>query len=247
MRDALRSGLALAVAGAALACQSTFYDAYKAAHPSFEPVLPRADASLTEVLAALYAPNRVEVVEVEIARLAIFRTDEEPWREIDFDAIRRGTWAVVPGEDYAVLVDWSCRFEMGLQTGGSQRGGYYLLPGDRLTAWDHYAFREGCTATNELRAARGALVPTELEAFDRVGSAGRRFSLVQAYRRGLAYVEAGRLAEARVMLLIGERSYRAASEQLRASGRLDALADAQRTREALMRALGVEAKDPERL
>jgi hypothetical protein len=234
--------MAFAVAAIALACQSTYYDEYKAAHPGFEPALPRVDASLEEVLAALYAPNPLELIEVGIDRLAIFRTDQEDWSEIAFDAVRQGRFEAVPEGDYAVLVGWLCTFDLGLKSGDSRRSGYYLLPNNGLAAYDHYRFREGCGSANEFRAARGPLVVTEIEAFDRVSSAGRRYSLAEAYRRGLAYVEAGRLQEARAMLVMGERSYRAVAQQLRASGRLDALADAQRMRESLMRALGVEPR-----
>ncbi len=55
-------------------------------------------------------------------------------------------------------------------------------------------------------------------------------------------MEAGRLEEARAMLVLGERSYRAAAQRLRSAGRQAALADVQRMRQGLMRALGLEEK-----
>ncbi len=237
-----RTALALVVVATALACRSTYYDEYLASHPGFEPILPRANATLREVLAALHAPTAIESIAVRLSELAIFRADGERWSEIRFDAIRRAT-AQLPAEaDYVVLVAWTCSFEQGLETRGSRNVGYYLLPGNRLAAYDHYTYREQCRSVNEFRAARGVLVGTERQALDRVSSEGTRLSPTQAYRRGLAYVEAGRLVEARAMLVLGERSYRAAAQRLRAAGRQAALADVQRVRGGLMRALGLREK-----
>ncbi len=58
-------------------------------------------------------------------------------------------------------------------------------------------------------------------------------------------MEAGRLFEARTILVMGERSYRPAAKKLRESGRADALRDVQRLRAALMHALGLEEKPAE--
>ena len=240
-----RTALALAVAATVLACQSTYYDEYLAQYPGFEPILPRADATLREVLAALHAPTAVESIDVTLSQLAIYRVDGEDWSEIRLDAIRSGTAELPADADYVVLVGWVCSFEQGLTTRGSKNVGYYLFLGNRLAAYDHYAYRDQCRSINEFRAARGILVGTERQALDRVSGKGTRISLTQAYRRGLAYVEAGRLTEARAMLVLGERSYRLAAERLRAGGRQGALADVQRVREGLMRALGVEEKPRE--
>jgi hypothetical protein len=229
-------GVAIATA---LACQSGYYDEYLAAHPGFDPALPRQGVTLPELVAALHAPARAEGIEVGIAMLSIYRSDRDPWEEIAFESIRRGEAAVSDPHDYAVLVAWTCRFEAGLQQGETGRGGFYLLPGNRLAAWDHHAFRARCRADNEFRAARGALVASEREASARLTALGVRYSLVQAYLRGLAYVEAGRLEDAQAMLVLGERAYRPAKQQAEGGG--DDLADAERLRAALMRALGAEA------
>jgi hypothetical protein len=229
---------------AAIGCASSYYDEYRAEHPGFDAHLPRVGASLPELLAALHAPDRVETIEAELVRLAIFEVREERWREIPFEAIRSGSFAPSDASDYAVLVGLRCRFEQGLDESGTTRAGYYLLPDNRVAAYDHYAFRDRCAVINEFLAARGALVPMEREAFARLAGYGSRMTLAQAYRRGLAYLEAGRLSDAQAMLVLGERSYRASAASMRASGRSEGLADAERMREALMRALGVEAADP---
>lgn len=226
---------------AILGCRSTWYDEYRAQHPGFDPTLPRTGASLLEVLAALHAPNPEETIDVSLSRLAIFHVLEGGrWREIPFEALRDGRVAPAEDEDYAVLFAATCVFAPGLSERVTTRRGYFLLEQGRVSAYDHYAFRDRCAVDNEFLAARGAQIPVEREAFARLGESGATFSLVQAYRRGLAYLEAGRLAEARAMLLIGERSYRASVQRMRAAGGSEALADAERMRAALMRALGVE-------
>jgi hypothetical protein len=235
-------GLAGVAVAIALACQSGgYYQEYAAAHPGFDPALPREGATLPELLAALHAPAYARTSDVSVAKLWIYRSDEDPWREIPFEAIRRDEAMASAYHDYAVLVAWTCAFEAGLQKGDTGRGGFYLLPGNRLAAWDHHEFHERCRADNEFRAARGAQIASEREASARLTAMGVTYSLVQAYQRGLAYVEAGRLDDARAMLVLGERTYRSArmreaSEQEESDG----LGEAERLRAALMRALGVE-------
>jgi hypothetical protein len=67
--------------------------------------------------------------------------------------------------------------------------------------------------------------------------------LAETFRRGLAYVEAGRFEEAQAMLVVGERGYRSATARLPADAPLpDSIVEAARHRATLMRALGVVAK-----
>ena len=237
-------GVAIACVAALHGCATSFHDEYAARNPDFDPTLPRVGPSLPELLAALHAPGRVEKIQVSLARLVIYRVEGDTWREIPFEAIRTGEERPAAA-DYAVLVVWACRYDQGLEERGVRRAGFYLLPSNRVAVYDHYDFRERCAATNEFLAARGPHVAAEREAFARLAGLGNRFTLVQAYRRGLAYLEAGRLPEARAMLLLGEKSYRASAEALRASGRAEALAEAERMRAALMRALGVEVRAPD--
>jgi hypothetical protein len=229
----------------ALACESTYYDEYRAGHPDFEAGAPRDGASLEELLAGLYAPIPVETIEVKVSHLEIMQVDRDPWVGVRFDAVRRGAWVSSDEVSYAVLVTWECRFDAGLAEEGGVRMAYYLLPNNRLDARDHYVFRDRCAATNEFIAARGALIGVEREAVRRTAIRGgaTKLGLTQAYRRGLAYVEAGRLEEASAMLVVGERSYRAATAALKVGRPApEAIVEASRLRFNLMRALGVEAK-----
>lgn len=230
----------------ASACASSWYDQYRESHPDFAGGTPREGAALEEVLASIYAPSRVETIEVEVADLEIERSDRDPWQELRFDALRSGAFASSDEASYAVIATWRCRFKEGLQEHADVRTSYYLLPGNRLGPRDHYAFGDRCAPRNEFVAARGAdAVADEREVMRRVAarSGATRLGLAQAYRRGLAYVEAGRLEEAGAMLVVGERGYREASTRL-APGQAppESLVEAGRLREHLMRALGVEAR-----
>ncbi|MGH0032605.1 MAG: hypothetical protein ACQGVC_22665 [Myxococcota bacterium] len=238
-------GLAILCGIAALGCSTTYYDEYRAAHPGFDPTLPRVGVTLPELLAALEAPHPVETIDVVVSEPAIYRVGEEgrDWQSVEYADVRSGAFTASDADDYVVLVGWTCRFERGLaEAPGVERFGFHLLPGNRVVAYDHYDFRERCVPSNHFLAARGPAIALEREAFARLSVLGTRFSLEQAYRRGLAYLEAGRVAEARAMLLLGERSYRASAAKLREAGRTDALAEVDRLRASLMRALGVEPR-----
>ena len=121
--------------------------------------------------------------------------------------------------------------------------GAYLLPGGRLSAWDHHEFRSRCRVRTSFRAARGDLAGLELEVAVRIAARGGAppLDLEQVYRRGLAYVEAGRLREARAMLVAGEPAYRAAAlRERREPEGMEAWLEVADLRRRLMRALGVE-------
>jgi hypothetical protein len=227
----------------AVGCQSTFYDEYRAAHPGWTAELPREGAGLVEVLAALHAPDAVEGVRVELVALEIHRADVEPWQQLPFDAVRSGAIQPEPTATYVVVADRSCRGEEGLRELSARRVAAYLLPDNRLAAWDHHDFSSRCSVRSRFRAARGDAATLELELAARiVAERGRPpLDLEQVYRRGLAYVEAGRLPEARAMLVAGERGYRAAALQARARPeRTEAWLEIAKLRLRLMRALGVE-------
>jgi len=242
---ARRARILGALALAAVACETTYYEEYRARHPGFEGQLPREDAGLEEVLAALHAPSRFETSEVEIAWLEVLQTDALPFTPLDFEAIRSGELASSDDASYAVLVSRVCRFTGGLREEGGQYSGYYLLVRNRLVAYDHYAFRDRCAATNQFVASRDALVSVEREVTRYLAARGdgARLDLAQAFRRGLAYLEAGRLEEAHAMLIVGERGYRMATASLPPDAPLpDSVVEAARFRAMLMRALGVVAK-----
>ena len=229
----------------ALACQGSYYEAYRARHPDWVAGIPRPGSALEEVLASVYAPAAVEGIRVEVEHLAIHRADVEPWREISFERIRSGRFESDAAATYAVTAVRGCRATEGLREIHARRVAYYLLPGNRLQSFDHYEFRSGCGQRNHFRAARGesAGLERELEARIVREHGPPTLALDQIYQRGLAYVEVGRVADARSALVAAEPAYRALRARARHSADIEAqrtLAEGGRLRGNLMRALGVE-------
>ena len=211
--------------------------------------LPRPGAALEEVLASLHAPSEVEGIRVEVEHLAIHRADVQPWREISFERIRSGRYASDPAATYAVTAVRGCRATEGLREVRAQRVAYYLLPRNRLQSFDHYEFRPGCDQRSHFRAARGEAMALERELEARIARAhgGPQLALEQLYQRGLAYVEVGRVADARAMLVAAEPAYRAQQVRARHERGIEAQrarAESTRLRGNLMRALGVKPVAP---
>lgn len=230
------------------ACQESYSEAYGARHPGWEAGLPRPGAGLEEVLASLYAPSAVEGIRVEVEQLAIQRADVQPWREISFERIRSGRYASDAAATYAVTAVRVCRATEGLRELRARRVAFYLLPRNRLQSFDHYEFRSGCDQRNHFRAARGEGVALERELEARVARehGSPRRTLDQLYQRGLAYVEVGRVEDARAMLVAAEPAYRAQRARARRAPGVEsqrALAESSRLRGNLMRALGVKPAD----
>lgn len=240
-------GLALAVL-AALSCSTSYYDRYRAAHPGWDGQFPREDASLEEVVAALHAPANAEGSRIEVETLQLWRVDGDVASRIDFDAFLRGEAQLAPDTDVAVLAPRRCTSERGLQEVKAERVGTYLLPDLRLEAWDHYDFGKACAVSNSFRAARAPAVALERAAAERVAADyGRpKLDLPQVYRRGLAYLEAGRVRDAEAALTAGEPRYLLEGLHVKqGQPPAEGLAEASRLREKLMRALGVEEKKPD--
>lgn len=229
------------------------YDAYRAAHPGWEPALPDAPAGLAEVVAALHAPDAVPNARVELKSLAVLDVSAEPWRSLDLAALQDAA----PGADYAVIARRDCRAGAGSEADEASRVDYYLIRRGQVEAYAYSDFHARCEIHERFRAARGESVALEssLTAHIQDRHGRRQLDLAQTYRRGLGYVEAGRLAEAHAMLRLGDRGYRdAVRRQQRkkseeASTReerkaADQMADVSRLRGNLQRALGVAPGDP---
>ena len=243
----MRAGFALG-ALAALACRTSYYDRYRSQHPGWDGEYTREGASLEEVVAGLYAPASREDARIEVNEIQLWRAQGEIATPIDFEAWRRGDLALAGDTDAIVIASRSCRAERGLEDLDAERVGYYLLPGLRLEAFDDYAFGKACAVKNTFRAARGAAIPLERAAAQRVSADFGRvpIDLPQLYRRGLAYLEAGRLPEAQAVLTVAEPRFRAAgSREKQGAARGEPYAEAARLRAQLMRALGVTTQaDP---
>jgi hypothetical protein len=196
-------------------------------------------------VAGLYAPATSEDARIEVVAIQLWRARGEVATPIDFEAWRRGDVALAPDTDVIVIAKRSCRAERGLQDVEVERVGYYLLPKLRLEGFDDYAFGKICSVTNTFRAARGPSIPLERAAAQRVALDFGRVPIepAQLYRRGLAYLEAGRVAEAQAVLTLAEPGFRAASAHVEPGKPVpEAYTEAARLRAQLMRALGVKAE-----
>ncbi|HXK22145.1 MAG TPA: hypothetical protein VMS55_05650 [Myxococcota bacterium] len=241
-----RVGRALCALFALAACVSNPYESYRREHPDWDGDYAHEGASLEEVVAGLYAPAPSEDGRITIETIELWRAQGEIATPIDFDAWRRGNAGLPPDADVIVIAQRSCKAERGLQDLDAKRVGYYLLPGLRLDGFDDYGFGKACTVKNQFRAARGSTVALEHAAAQRVAIEFGKLQLdvPQLYRRGLAYLEAGRVLEAQAVLTTAEPGFRLASERAKESAaHSETYAEAARLRAQLMRALGVKAVD----
>jgi hypothetical protein len=228
-----------------LGCAPSYLESYQARHPGWEPVLPQLGQGLEEVLAALHRESPIGTIDVEIASLEVLRGDEDPWGVVPFEDIRSGQAPLMPSRDSVVLVELACTYNAGIDPQTRTRWAFYVLPAGSLEAWDHTTFREDCASVNAFVPARGEAVALERGARERLRARGGRIEigLIDTYRRGFAFVEAGRLDDARAMLEVAERLRRGLIAQVRA-GRASpqALLETERPRAKLMRSLGLEPK-----
>ncbi|MEM7408780.1 MAG: hypothetical protein AAF430_00920 [Myxococcota bacterium] len=219
-----------------LACGSGHYEHYRQTHPGWRPALPEASGGLPEVLAGLEAPDGVPGIRVDIGPVEVLRFDGERWQPIAF-----AVGATPPDGDLAVVARRTCRADIGFGGRFEARIASYLLPAGALDAYDHRAFDAGCEVSEAFRAARPETAAMERALADYVTARhGRQpLSLIGLYRRGLAYVEAGRIAEARGVLSMGERSFHQAIRGPGVDG-----SEIKRLRERLRRALGRTSDTP---
>ena len=239
-----RAGLAL-WALAALACRTTYYDEYRSRHPEWDGEFPRVDAPLEEVVAGLYAPVQSEDIRVEVKEVQLWHAHGDVANPVDFERWRRGEAPLPDEADVIVIASRSCRSERGLKDIDADRVDYYVLPHQRLEAWDHYEFGKVCSVKNLFRAARGPVIPLERAASQRVKTdyGKTAIDLAQLYRRGLAYLEAGRVVEAQAALAAAEPHFRETSADPPKSGvAAEAYAETARLRAQLVRALGLKSQ-----
>jgi hypothetical protein len=230
----------------ALACAGNPYEAYRRAHPDWNGEYAHEGASLEEVVAGLYAPAPSEDGRITVETIQLWRAQGEVATQVDLEAWRRGDAALPADADAIVIAERSCKAERGLQDVDAKRVGYYLLPGLRLDGFDDYGFGKACAVKNQFRAARGPTIPLEHAATQRVATEFGKvpIDVPQLYRRGLAYLEAGRVLEAQAVLTTAEPGFRLASERAKESPvHSETYAEAARLRAQLMRALGVKAVD----
>jgi hypothetical protein len=191
----------VAVVALLAACSPSYYELYRSRHPDWTGAFPVPGISLTETIAALHAPADGDY-QVTVSKLWIFRTDTRLWIPIRSGDSRTRKIAPEETASYAVAAEVWCFSRVGSERYEGRHVSWYLLPGNRLAAWDHYEFGERCALTDHYRPASGANLETEL-ALRRDVTEPRGQSpthAFQLYNRGLRLVEVGRVAEAAQML-----------------------------------------------
>lgn len=200
---------ALAPAG----CAGNYFRAYQRAHPDWVFVFPDPEANLEQTVASLYAPPPIGT-QLSIRRLEILRVDTEPWQPIPFEELRNGGYTSTDEADYAVVANYTCRGRVDLQSYYGEKVGWYLLPSNRLAAFDHFEFVEACTVNNQFQPAAGEQAALERELQQHV-AAGYPTSMVhvgELFQKGIVYARANRVDDAKRMLSEGLRGFDVGSD-----------------------------------
>lgn len=197
---------------------------------------PYRGASLADVLAGLRAqPERDANVIVQ--KLAIFRVDEEPWGEIAEAQVREGDFDAEG--DFAVLAARYCTATAGLVRSEWRSVDWFLLPRNRLDAYEFYAFPSRCTQVPLVFPARGDRIETEHALTDYLAKSFPEGNVHRTtyYMRGLLYLAAGRSDDARKMLEAGDAAFEPTAKDWRhdAEGPESSLRFVRETDEELMR------------
>lgn len=164
-----------------------------------------------EVIALLHTHAAGEF-SVKVEDVFISRIEDDIWRTATESEV---AGEPAPADVYTVVVgnrtcsDWQWMSEedyVGYQNEG--RSSWYLLQGDTLVAWDHWSYLARCVPENSFHPARAENRRTEKELLRFVAQRFPNPTSPAAIRfdRGMAYVDAGRLDDARSMLQAGDRA-----------------------------------------
>jgi hypothetical protein len=128
---------------------------------------------------------------------------------VAFEALRAGRFTSSDESSYAVIAHFTCRGRVDLQTYQGEKIGWYLLPGNRLRAFDHYEFVEACTVANGFHPAPAEDAAREraLEAHIAAGYPPSMVHIAELYRKGIAYARADRVDDAKRMLNEGRAAF----------------------------------------
>jgi hypothetical protein len=200
------TGLALALL--LLGCAGNYFREYQRAHPDWIFAFPDTEADLEQTVASLYAPPPLGT-QLSIRRLEIFRIDTEPWQGIAFEELRTGRYTSSTDATYAVIAHFTCRGRVDLQTYMGEKVAWYLLPENRLRAFDHYEFIEGCTVHNTFAPTSAKNAPTEqaVEAYVAAHYPPSMVHVGQLYQKGIAYARVDRVDDAKRMLQAGSSAF----------------------------------------
>ena len=197
----------------ASACAGNDFRSYQKAHPDWVFVFPDPGANLEQTVASLYAPPPIGT-QLSIRRLELLRVDMEPWQPISFEDLRSGRYVSSDEAGYAVVANYTCRGRLDLQLYQGEKVGWYLLPSNRLAAFDHYEFLEACTVTNQFQPAATEHAALERELQQHVASEypTSMVHVGELFQKGVVYARANRVDDAKRMLREGNRAFDAGSD-----------------------------------
>jgi hypothetical protein len=166
-------------------------------------------ASLSDVL-ALVRSEEPGGMDVELRELRVSRVTDGYWEPVDPDDALSA-----PQGELAVIAVRRCGDWTGRDHWEAERASWFIHQGGTLAAFDHWSFGPRCALGNQFAPSPPALLETEQEL--------RRFvdqrhppawaPLAIRFRRGLAFLGAGRSREALAELNAGDQAL-AARESL---------------------------------
>lgn len=184
---------------------------FLAENPGWTPRPPAEGMGTAEVLALLHVPP-AGGFSVELGDVFVSRIEDDMWREASEREVAESAssstgYTAIVGERSCSDWQWMTDEDyVGYQA--EDRSSWYLLRGGSLVAWDHWTYGARCVPENSFRPARSEDRYTEKTL---LRFAAQRFpNPVTPYEtrfdRGLAYLEAERIDEARRMLKAGDRA-----------------------------------------
>jgi len=208
VRTGFSTVLLLAGALALGGCAGSYFRSYQKAHPDWVFAFPDPGADLEQTVASLYAPAPIGT-QLTIRRLEILRLDTEPWQPIPSDELRSGRYVSTDAADYAVVADFTCQSRVDLQSYHGEKVAWYLLRKNRLLAYDHYEFIEGCTVSNLFVPAPVDDASVEHELQQHVASEypDSMVHVQELFQKGVVYARADRVEDAKRMLREGRAAF----------------------------------------
>lgn len=194
-------------------CAGNYFRQYQRAHPDWVFAFPDSEADVEQTVASLHAPPPLGT-QLSIRRLEILRVDVEPWQPIPFEELQSGRFAAAGDATYAVIAHFTCRGRVDLQIYQGEKIGWYLLPENRLRAFDHYEFVEACAVHNTFvpTSAQNAALERAVEAHVAAHYPPSMVHVHELYQKGIAYARADRVDDAKRMLAAGGRAFDASAD-----------------------------------
>ena len=198
-----RTLAALLIASTALLGACAWHD-HGAAGALLEPPAgvpaPALGMGVADVLAVARA-SEAGGIGVHLRELRVSRVTDGIWQEVSpKDAARD------PGRELVVLAVRRCGDWTGREHWEAERTSWFVLQGGALTAFDHWSFGPRCTVGNAFVPSPPALLATERDLLRFVDQRHppAPAPLAIRFQRGLAFLGAGRVAEARAELAAGD-------------------------------------------